>query len=374
MEDDMTAIAPRTIRPLLATRGSEAVVSWVCDALEATVDPDETLVLERRHGDLVPAEQTDGGSEAAVPIETTIPGGVLIDGTGCVIADRQAISNDGDVQVSRSPAGSVAPTETYRSMICVPIGKRGVLVALGTEPHDFEDDERAIAETIAQLAETALDRVESEHSVHTEALAEIRRLVSHDLTTKLSIVRGRLELASRETDVAHLEEVDSALDGIESIARIVSTLARTGGPIDRTVAVSLADAAREAFGPLAPPEATLEVADGGTIEADPSCLGQLLENLLKNAVDHGEPPITITVGTHDDGFYVADDGSGIPADLRERVLDPGFSTHDRNDGKGLTIVEHLATAHGWTMTIDEAVSGGARIEFHDVAFVGANDC
>jgi len=47
---------------------------------------------------------------------------------------------------------------------------------------------------------------------------------------------------------------------------------------------------------------------------DRSRLRQLLENLLRNAVEHGGENVTVTVGNLPDGFYVADDGPGIPPD------------------------------------------------------------
>jgi signal transduction histidine kinase len=74
--------------------------------------------------------------------------------------------------------------------------------------------------------------------------------------------------------------------------------------------------------------------------------------------------LTVTVGTLDDtreGFFVADDGPGIPIEDREVVLERGYSTVD-GTGYGLAIVAGLADAHGWTVEATESESGGARLE------------
>jgi hypothetical protein len=61
--------------------------------------------------------------------------------------------------------------------------------------------------------------------------------------------------------------------------------------------------------------------------------------------------VTVTVGTLGDGFYVADDGPGIPEDERERVFEAGYSTTESGSGFGLAIVERVADAHGWSVHV-----------------------
>jgi signal transduction histidine kinase len=77
--------------------------------------------------------------------------------------------------------------------------------------------------------------------------------------------------------------------------------------------------------------------------------------------------VTVTVGPLDDGsgFYVADDGPGVPEAERERVFEFGHSGSD-GTGFGLAIVRGIAEAHGWRVSLTESESGGARFEFTDV--------
>jgi signal transduction histidine kinase len=75
-----------------------------------------------------------------------------------------------------------------------------------------------------------------------------------------------------------------------------------------------------------------------------------------------EGSLTVTVGALSDGFYVADDGTGIPADERETVFEPGHSSMNGGTGLGLAIVEQIITAHDWNVTLTTADCGGARFE------------
>jgi len=111
---------------------------------------------------------------------------------------------------------------------------------------------------------------------------------------------------------------------------------------------------------------------GLTLEADPDRLQRLFENLFRNAIEHGRPAVSVEVGAVDDGtagnpvgFYVADDGPGIPDEDREAVFESRFTSSDGGTGLGLAIVRAIAEAHGWTVSISDSTSGGARFEIRD---------
>ena len=106
------------------------------------------------------------------------------------------------------------------------------------------------------------------------------------------------------------------------------------------------------------------------VRADETYVRHLFENLLENAVEHGSADVTITVGELSSGFYVADDGVGIPEDDRETVFEAGYTTAETEGGTGvgLTFVQELAETYDWTCRVTESESDGARFEFADVAF------
>ncbi|MFW6003806.1 MAG: sensor histidine kinase, partial [Halanaeroarchaeum sp.] len=85
------------------------------------------------------------------------------------------------------------------------------------------------------------------------------------------------------------------------------------------------------------------------------------------ALEHGGEGVEVTVGALAGGFYVEDDGEGIPADERDAVLNDGYTTAG-GTGLGLSIVEHCADAHDWELVVAESAAGGARFEFGGVEF------
>ncbi len=116
--------------------------------------------------------------------------------------------------------------------------------------------------------------------------------------------------------------------------------------------------------------AEFSISESPTIEANPSRLRRLLENLLRNAITHCGSDVAVGIGTLDDrsGFYVADDGPGIPVESHDAVFEPGYTTADAGTGFGLAIVTRIAEAHGWDVTVTRSDGGGARFEFGGVEF------
>jgi signal transduction histidine kinase len=84
----------------------------------------------------------------------------------------------------------------------------------------------------------------------------------------------------------------------------------------------------------------------------------VFENLLRNSIEQGGEDVSIRSGPLEDGFYVEDDGPGIPADHRPRMFDHGFTTRPDGHGYGLSI----AGAHGWDITVTSGEAGGARFK------------
>ncbi|OYR57107.1 hypothetical protein DJ71_26370, partial [Halorubrum sp. E3] len=72
------------------------------------------------------------------------------------------------------------------------------------------------------------------------------------------------------------------------------------------------------------------------------------------------------VGDLPDGFYVEDDGPGIPEAERDDVFESGHTTAEDGTGFGLAIVREIVEAHGWSVAVAEGAAGGARFEFTGV--------
>ena len=291
------------------------------------------------------------------------------------------------------------------------------------------------------LVRDVSEREERERALRrrNEQLDRFATVVSHDLRNPLGIAKGHVQVARDTGDVSRLEPVVDALDRMESLIDEVLTIAREGADVTDTEPVRLAAVADAAWRSVDAGAASYRVVDDATVVADRPKLVRILENLFRNAVEHGstspgsqahqdavehgstspasearqdaversdsrdspntageageatagadrvggadasrpsgpeadETPtpsegLTVTLGATPEGFYVADDGVGVPPEDRERVFESGYSTDEEGIGTGLAVVEDLATAHGWTVSVTESAAGGARFEFDGV--------
>ncbi|MWV64759.1 response regulator [Halorubrum sp. JWXQ-INN 858] len=195
-------------------------------------------------------------------------------------------------------------------------------------------------------------------------------VVAHDLRNPWNVAHGYLEIDRSREDSQELEKVSNALTRMDQIITNLLELARIGTTVDGVEPISLQGLAERCWTSIAHPEASLNVEADVTIEGNATRLAQLFENLFRNAIDHGDADVTITVGLAEDrsGFFVKDDGPGIPPSERQAVLEWGVSTSDTGTGFGLAIVQEIVDAHGWDLQITTQPEGGARFEFTGVEF------
>ena len=219
-----------------------------------------------------------------------------------------------------------------------------------------------------------------------ERLESFANVVSHDLRNPLTVAQGQLSLVLEDRDDDRLETVAKAHDRMQGLIDDILTLAREEKPIAECEPIELAVFARRCWRYVETDGVGLETPTDAVVRVDTRRFERLLENLMRNAVEHGaahpdqrEQPtangddpigagVTVTVGDLPDGegFFVEDDGPGIPSDKRERVLESGYSTATQGTGFGLAIVDRIADSHGWSLTVAESDAGGARFEFRGV--------
>jgi len=203
-----------------------------------------------------------------------------------------------------------------------------------------------------------------------EQLEHLGGVIPHDLRTPLGTVRGRLELARETRDRAHLRAAETSLDRLDELVDDLADVMRRGTLVRDLETVGLEDCIRSVWWSLGSDGGTLDVEGDGVVRADPEALKRLLENLPKNALEHGGPDVTVSVGTLPDGFCVEDLGPGIAEDERDRVFDIGYTTKESGSGFGLSSVRQLVVAHGWKIAATEGSEGGARFEISDAEAVG----
>ena len=103
------------------------------------------------------------------------------------------------------------------------------------------------------------------------------------------------------------------------------------------------------------------------IAADPDKFTQVVTNIVENAVRHGDGVVTVALAARGDGdpgirLVVEDEGGGIPEEMRRRVFTKFWTGGVRGgSGLGMYLVNGLTRAHGGSITLGDAESGGARV-------------
>jgi two-component system sensor histidine kinase PilS (NtrC family) len=209
---------------------------------------------------------------------------------------------------------------------------------------------------VTRLHELAQDLRRSERLA---AVGQLAASVAHEIRNPLAAIAGSAELlqfaAASEDDRRLLSIVTRESTRLNSL--VADLLAFTRPRTPEAVPVDLARTAAEiaeAFrSDPANGRVTLQLAptEGAVwVAADPGLLGQMLWNLLRNAGEATDHAGTVEVRVErEEGFgliVVADDGPGVPADLRDRIFDPFFTTKPGGTGFGLALVHRMAEEHG----------------------------
>jgi len=265
-----------------------------------------------------------------------------------------------------------------RSEIIIPLGEHGVMNMGATEPATFSEGDVSLARIFGKTVETALDRADREQRLRNQRshvqrqndrLDKFTGVVSHDLQNPLHVADARIKLARKECESPHLAEAADALARMEALIEDLLTIAQEGAKVQETEPTTLKTVAEKSWDCVETSDATLQSGTEHTIQADPNRLRQLLENLICNAVVHGGEGVTIRTGELEDGFYISDDGPGIPAEERDKVFEAGYSTTVEGTGFGLNIIEEIVEAHGWEIRVTDSKDGGTRFEITGVEIV-----
>ena len=223
---------------------------------------------------------------------------------------------------------------------------------------------------LAQNLNAMLDRIET-------LMASIRHVsegVAHDLRSPLTRLRQRLEMAQRPTQdheerrrlvEESLDEADSLLATFNALLRITeaeSGKARAGfSTVDFT---ALVEGAVELYEPVAQDKhqtISARLAPGQNIAGDPELLSQAIANLLDNAIKYTPEGGAIAIELASAGdivtLTIADNGPGVPVELRAKVLERFFrvdpSRTTPGSGLGLSLVAAVAGLHEAPLRLDD---------------------
>jgi signal transduction histidine kinase len=378
------ALTPSDVIAAIASRG--AALPGACGCAVGVLDSSGQLEVVCRRGSggrvcegSLTRPAPEGSPLATAAREQRV---LLFAGRACAMSSSEAA-------VCGSPPGALA---------ALPLEAGGaVLGAVGVElagPSAFDEEERAFLVAFAHQAAQALERArlyEAERTARLEAqrAAEAARravelsgqlvgIVGHDLRTPLAAIRMSAAVLLRRGGLT--EEQARALARIDASAARMSgiihdlldfTRMRNEGRIPVQVQdADLVPLVRRAVAELAAVHPTREIRlaapDAVPIAADPARLGQVLSNLVGNALQHSPADARVSVEVEEDEGAVAigvhNEGPPIREELLPEIFEP-FHRGQRGDeggslGLGLFIVREVVRAHGGEVTVRSTASGG----------------
>ncbi len=367
-------------------------------------DPEEIAVLSRAFNQMTDdlqrqQEALKAASEDAEArrqfIETVLLGvsaGVLgVDGEGKVsAANKQAGVLLGlNRRAIGQPLDKAAPelsAVAERAMETGGEAEEEIDVARGAETRRLRvRASRASADSLVLTFDDITRLVSAQRNA---AWRDVARRIAHEIKNPLTPIQlsaERLRRKYRKLVGDDLDTFDRCTDTIirqvGDIGRMVdefSAFARMPAP--KFAEVDPGELLREAVFSqrVANPDIEMEIEEPDAalrLTCDPRMVGQALTNILKNAVEavhaagrpRGEGRITARLLSDGHGlaFEVEDNGVGLPAKDRDRLIEPYVTTREKGTGLGLAIVKRIAEDHGGELTLSDAGRGkGARVTLH----------
>lgn len=219
------------------------------------------------------------------------------------------------------------------------------------------------------------------HSGRMQAVGELAGGIAHEFNNLLQAIRGYVTFARDEiapNSLAH-SDLSQSITAIDRAAQLTTQLLRFSR-VEEVEKIScdpqtVIDDLRVLLRPLLPENINLEFKLANQLPyilANPLVLGQALLNLCMNSRDAMPTGGTITIGdrlitTPTDawvGFYVKDNGPGIPESIQDRIFDPFFTTKEvgQGTGLGLSMVYSTAQEHGGNVNFESWQGKGTRFE------------
>ena len=365
----------------ISDSGTEADAVRQAVAIVKTVLGDQTVVYWDR----------DDEAERLVASAVSDPTGALRSGDGAELvhgaddpvwpyfeAGETVVEND----FSPEDTADGSPLE---SMIFAPVGDHGLLTIGSTESDAFEERHRHLTGTLGGLMRSTLDRLANERELEAsrtelersnESLQQFAYVASHDLQEPLRMVSSYVSLLEAEYGDAFDEEGEEylyyAVDGATRMQNMIDALLQysrvhTQGEefVDVDVEAVYEETVRSLGMLVDETDATVRAGDLPSVHADRSQVGQLLQNLVKNAVDYGAPGATVEVdGVREDDrvhLTVSDDGPGIEESQHDRIFDI-FKSNEDGTGIGLAMCQRIAHRHDGDIWVESEPGAGAT--FH----------
>jgi PAS domain S-box-containing protein len=198
-------------------------------------------------------------------------------------------------------------------------------------------------------------------------LGEVSAGIAHELRNAMSVVTGYARLLRNRVDPSLEPTAEAIISEIRAMDRVITDLLAFARPTvinreDTDLAALMDKVVESSVGEDSTVSVSIDIEDGLTIPADASLLRQAFSNLCINAREAMPRGGSLEICARKKAGRVeitfTDTGSGIPADAKEKVFLPFFTTRQEGTGLGLAIVQKIILAHEGGIEIDDAAGGG----------------
>lgn len=217
--------------------------------------------------------------------------------------------------------------------------------------------------------ESSADKVRSSERLAT--IGQLAATIGHELRNPLGIVESSLFLIRQRLTALGVQDghIDKHRDRIVGQIRLCNKtitnlldLARDRPPAPRRLVLSsLLEHAVEQSGVRPATEVVVQVPEALGIDVDPDDFMHVLVNLLLNAshAQNGTGRVVVRAACSKGGveLTVADDGPGVPPEIRGRIFDALFTTKARGTGLGLALCQRIIQAHGGEISLEPTTQG-----------------
>jgi two-component system sensor kinase FixL len=220
-------------------------------------------------------------------------------------------------------------------------------------------------------------RVELEEQLREQSalakLGEMAAVIAHEVKNPLAGIRGAVQviggrLPADSTDAAMMKEIVSRIDSLNTMMKDLLLFSRPPQPRKMPIEiVSLIEVTAELL--RRDHDAKhVDIEIGGSsppVAGDPEMLKMVIQNLLINGAHAMQDRGRIRISVAADGPWcrisISDSGPGIPAEIRDKIFVPFFTTKSRGTGLGLPTSKRFVEAHGGRLTIDSRPTGGTTV-------------
>jgi signal transduction histidine kinase len=246
-----------------------------------------------------------------------------------------------------------------------PASGREFVLEVTVQHREWRRDSTALILLFRDASEKRRIREEIRRADQLAFLGGMAARVAHEIRTPMATVRGLVELLQADLpqgDSTRREYIDRVLQAVDRQDRLVEDMLTLSHPEPENLEpVNLRELVDGIVRDM-PADPRLRV-QGATASAIPAIPGdafrlhEVFNNLIRNAVEATPPSGVVEVRLETPGrglvrVVVRNTGGGVPAEIRERIFQPFFTTKVKGTGLGLAIAKHIVDAHRGTLRVE----------------------